>query len=116
MQNKIDDFEERAAIREFDDDQPRGTAEFFAHKEIDAKKAQEECLKRKLEYEKKQNEQKKLQRTSSQSKNQQRLELQNQRDEVGEKMRAEKEPKRKDELFAEWMRLTTQIIELRKGV
>ena len=40
--------------------------------------------------------------------------LQEKRNSIGEKMRAETDPELKDKLFGEWQDLNTQIIELRK--
>jgi hypothetical protein len=92
---KDEDFEERAAIREFEGDLPRGQAEFFAHEEIAVRvEVQRPPVpkKQELQY------------------------LQALRNEVGKQMRVETDEKRKDELRAEWFKLCEQIIELRKEV
>lgn len=115
-----EDFEERAAIREFDGDQPRGTADFFAREEIGVRKAKYNATARREQCQKNLQQQTKQPQTSPPAINsqcrQQIQALREKRDAIGNKMRAEKNAALKDKLFDEWMGLNGQIIELRKDV
>jgi hypothetical protein len=109
------EFSERAAIREYDGDQPRGTAKFFAEREIEIRKAQASIRKRKRDTRPKEN--KTAETTDGRPAKTINGQIESLREEwyrIGKKMRAEKDPARKDELFGKWMDLCQQIIELRK--
>ena len=113
-ENENDDFEERAAIREFDGCQPRGTAEFFAREEVLARTAQQGCLVRHPR--RIQNPVCKIRQSFPAKSDSLKLqELMARRDELSSRMRAETNEQRKDELRTEWFDLCRQIIELRKG-
>jgi len=114
------EFEERAAIREFEADQPRNKAEFFARQEIQIRTVQQNTLSRKQQDRKRQqNEPKKIQQPKQKQplEGQGLRELRDRRDEVSKKMTAEKDPKRKNELFTEWKELLQKIFKIiDKGV
>jgi len=128
-ENEDYEFEERAAIREFEGDQPRGTAEFFAREEIMARTAQQGCLTYRQQYEEEQkqieadrkiareaNEQRKIQQTKYRQPEKQEIQLlMDQREKIGKQMFSEIDEHKKKELFAKWLDLCKQIIELRKG-
>lgn len=111
------EFEERAAIREFEADQPRGEAEFYARQEIDVRKAQQniqarrEKDKQQLQHQGRQGQQQQL---IPQEKRSKIKALQEKLEQTGNKMRAETDSARKDELFSQWIEILNQIIELRK--
>jgi shikimate kinase len=117
-ENEDYDFEERAAIREFDGDQPRGTAEFFAHEEIAARMAQQGCLaRRKQNIKGTQEISRKPNRPiwNNQPERQELKDLLSRREKISGQMKTEKNEQKKKELLDEWMNLSRQIIELRKG-
>jgi len=114
-QMKDYEFEERAAIREYDGDLPEGTANFFARQELDARKAQDGIRKRKRDAAgAKENKITEAADGPAKTAKEQIATLQEKRDRVGKEMRALKKSPCKDELFGEWMELCGQIIELRK--
>jgi len=97
QQEKTDsyEFEERAAIREFDGGYPREKAEQLAAADLQERQTQRQ----------------EQQRHDGRSRLQQ---LRDQRDQIGRQMRDTGESSQKNELFAEWQRLCTEIIELKK--
>ena len=114
-QTKDYEFEERAAIREYDGNLPRGTAEFFARQEIEVRKAQDNIRERKGNAGPKESKiAKAIDDWPSKTAKKQIMALQEERNQIGKKMRAEKDPARHRELFNQWMELCGQIIEARK--
>jgi len=111
------EFEERAAIREFEAGQPRDVAELLARDDIEARTAQQNCLNHRQQYRKEQQQNEPRKEQQPVPKKQELQSLRNRRDEVSKKMTAEKDPKRKNELFAEWKGLIQKIFEIiDKGV
>jgi len=113
-----DEFEERAAIREFEAGQPRGEAEFYARQEIDVRKAQQNIQARR-EKDKQHTQQYRGQRGQQrqpvpQEKRSKIKALREKLEQTGNKMRAETDSARKDELFGRWKEILNQILELRK--
>lgn len=92
-----EEFGERAAIREYDGLYPKTKAEQLAAADLLERKREAKSYERKK------------QENSRKS-------LQEERDQIGKKMRAEKDPTHHRELFNQWTELCGQIIEARKGV
>lgn len=118
-QTKNKDYEERAAILEFDAGMSRAEAELRAKQEIAIREAQKTIEKRRTEYEKKQQQYRSQHEQQlpqiPQNKRERIKAFQEKRDAIGEELRAETDKNRKDELFEQWMELNKQIIQLRKG-
>ena len=91
------DFEERAAIRELDAGFGRERAEQLAAADIQARRFYKDKVGRTQ-----------LRQSVGLA------ELRRQRDAVGREMRMADNQKDKDELFRQWMELTSRIIDLRK--
>ena len=114
------EFEERAAIREYDGGDPRGRAEFFAREEIAARKAQDGIAARRakgLLGNKGCNGILPTCREPGQGSgsNKQKIEsLRVHRGIIGKQMRLLKDGAQKDELWRQWMAISEEIIELRK--
>ncbi len=120
METQDDDYEleERAAIRELEGGFPRDVAKSLARDDIEARTAQQNCLNRHRQYEKQQqNEPRKIQQPEwKQPPEKPELQaLRDRRDEVSKKMTAENDPKRKNELFAEWKAIIQKIGVVKKG-
>ena len=91
------DFEERAAIREFDAGFGRERAEQLAAADIQEREFYQDKVGRTQ-----------LRQSADVA------ELRRQRDAIGRQMRMADNQKDKDELFRQWMELTSRIIDLRK--
>jgi len=95
-----EDLEERAAIREYDGGLTRDLAESVSTKEIAARTVKKQMPPPEV-----------IPPQSGEV-----TELINQRNKLGEKMRAETNRERKQEMFEQWTRFNHAIIELKKGV
>lgn len=118
-ETKNEDYEERAAIREFDGGQSKDKAEFYARLEIDVRNAQRNIQTRREKYKQKlqqnYNQQGQQQQPIPQEKRSKIDALREKLEQTGNKMRAVTDSARKDELFGKWMEILNQILELRKA-
>lgn len=112
-QTNDEEFGERAAIREYDGDLPKGTAEFFAEREIEVRKAQDTIRDRKKHARPQENN---IAEATVRQPAKTIKELRVEWNRIGKKMRAEKDPTRNRELFNQWTELFGRIIEAKKGV
>lgn len=87
------EYQERAAIREYDGGYPQGQAEFFAQQDIASRSAGQEAKVQKPLLE----------------------QLLERRDRVNKAMKAESDPEQVTELMTKWKELCSQILELKKG-